>query len=453
MASTVAQHLFDRRTVLKGAAAAGALQVASPFIIAARGETPIRIGMVDPFTGVYAAVAQNELIGAKLAVEQINAKGGVLGRPIELLVEDSANDVGTGVQKTRKLIERDQVSFIIGDVNSGIAQAIAQVTAEKKVLHVVSGGHTDSITGKDCKWNVYRVCNTTRMEANSVTDLLFNKYGKKWHFITPDYAFGHTLYDACAANLKKLGGTITGNELTPLGTSDFSAYLIKARAANPDVLLLLPQGSDMVNCLKQIVQFGINKQIHVAGTQQELESLEALPPEARIGIWMFEWYWKQPNTPHLAEFVADVRKRTDGKVPTARTWFGFTSVHTYALVANREKTLDALKLAQALGDFELPPEIKLQPNKVYYRKGDHQLMTSAFVGEAQSKGKRSGGSVPGQRDRGGRQDRAAGRRHRLHAAVAGVDGRRCRQNSAATQLPLPARGESCCAVSRSDPAA
>jgi branched-chain amino acid transport system substrate-binding protein len=364
----------------------GALQVASPFIIAARGETPIRIGMVDPFTGVYAAVAQNELIGAKLAVEQINAKGGVLGRPIELLVEDSANDVGTGVQKTRKLIERDQVSFIVGDVNSGIAQAIAQVTAEKKVLHVVSGGHTDSITGKDCKWNVYRVCNTTRMEANSVTDLLFSKYGKKWHFITPDYAFGHTLYDACAANLKKLGGTITGNELTPLGTSDFSAYLIKARAANPDVLLLLPQGSDMVNCLKQIVQFGINKQIHVAGTQQELESLESLPPEARIGIWMFEWYWKQPNTPHLAEFVADVRKRTNGKVPTARTWFGFTSVHTYALVANREKTLDALKLAQALGDFELPPEIKLQPNKVYYRKGDHQLMTSAFVGEAQSKG-------------------------------------------------------------------
>jgi len=386
MASTVAHHLFDRRTVLKGAAAAGALQVASPFIIAARGETPIRIGMVDPFTGVYAAVAQNELVGAKLAVEQINAKGGVLGRPIELLVEDSANDVGTGVQKTRKLIERDQVSFIVGDVNSGIAQAIAQVTAEKKVLHVVSGGHTDSITGKDCKWNVYRVCNTTRMEANSVTDLLFTKYGKKWHFITPDYAFGHTLYDACAANLKKLGGTITGNELTPLGTSDFSAYLIKARAANPDVLLLLPQGSDMVNCLKQIVQFGINKQIHVAGTQQELESLESLPPEARIGIWMFEWYWKQPNTPHLAEFVADVRKRTDGKVPTARTWFGFTSVYTYALVANREKTLDAQKLAQALGDFELPPEIKLQPNKVYYRKGDHQLMTSAFVGEAQSKG-------------------------------------------------------------------
>src|SRR6201985_589627 len=172
---------LNRRTILKSGAAIAAAQFLSPFIITARGETPIKIGMVDPLTGVYAAVAQNEVIGAKYAVEQINAKGGVLGRQLELLVEDSANDVGTGVQKTRKLIERDNVTFIIGDVNSDIAQAMAQVTNEKKVLHVVSGGHTDGITGKDCKWNVYRVCNTTRMEANSVCELLVKQYGKKWH--------------------------------------------------------------------------------------------------------------------------------------------------------------------------------------------------------------------------------------------------------------------------------
>src|SRR5579883_3673152 len=109
---------IDRRAVLKGGAAIGALQVASPFIIAARGETPVRIGMVDPLTGVYAAPAQNEVMGARLAVDEMNAKGGILGRPVELLVEDSANDVGTGVQKARKLIDRDQVNFIIGDVNS-----------------------------------------------------------------------------------------------------------------------------------------------------------------------------------------------------------------------------------------------------------------------------------------------------------------------------------------------
>jgi branched-chain amino acid transport system substrate-binding protein len=384
---TMPSFRLDRRTVLGGAAAAGVLQIASPFIIKARGETPLRIGMVDPLTGVYAAPARNEVMGAQLAVTQVNAKGGILGRQVELLVEDSANDVGTGVQKANKLIDRDQVSFMIGDVNSGIAQALAQVTNQKKVLHIVSGGHTDPITGTDCKWNVYRVCNTTRMEANSISDLLFTKYGKKWHFITPDYAFGHTLQKALADNLRKLGGTMTGNELTPLGTTDYSAYLIKARVANPDVLLLLVQGSDMVNCLKQIVQFGIEKQIHVAGTQQELESLEGLPPEARIGIWMFEWYFKQPGVPAVENFVAEIRKVNGGKVPSARHWFGYTAAMTYALVANQEKSIDAVKLAKALGDFELPPDVKLQPNKCYYRAGDHQLMTSAFVGQAQATGK------------------------------------------------------------------
>src|ERR1700684_2226678 len=250
MTSQIFNPRLNRRTLVTGVAALGAFQVACPFIIGARGETAIRIGMVARFAVVYAAPPGNEVMGAKLAVDQINAKGGILGRQVELLVEDSANDVGTGVQKARKLIERDQVNFMIGDVNSGIAAAIAQVTAEKKILHIVSGGHTDSITGKDCKWNVFRVCNTTRMEANSVSSVLFGKYGRKWHFITPDYAFGHTLQQAGGGNLKKLGGTMTGNELTPLGTTDFSAYLIKARAANPDVLLVLPQGSDMVNCLK-----------------------------------------------------------------------------------------------------------------------------------------------------------------------------------------------------------
>ena len=107
----------------------------------------------------------------------------------------------------------------------------------------------------------------------------------------------------------------------------------------------------------------------MAGTQQELESLEAMPPEARVGIWMFEWYWKQPgNTPDLDQFVADMRKRSDGKVPTARTWFGYVTIHAYALACEKAKTIEAKAVAKALADLEMPPEIKLQPNKVYYRE-------------------------------------------------------------------------------------
>ncbi|HKI97828.1 MAG TPA: ABC transporter substrate-binding protein [bacterium] len=377
---------MNRRTLLKTGLALGATQVISaPFIIKARGEVPIKIGMVDPLTGAYAALAKNEVIGAHLAVDHVNAHGGIMGRKVELLVEDSANDVGTGVQKARKLIDRDKVSFLIGDVNSAIALALGQVSSEKGVLHVVSGGHTDAVTGKQCHWNVFRVCNTTFMETASVGKTLINKYGKKWYFITPDYAFGHTLQSGFEYQLKKYGGTEVGADLTPLGTSDFSAYLIKAQAAKPDVLIVLTAGQDAVNTLKQAVQFGLDKQMHIAGAQQELENLEALPPEARIGTWVFEWYWKQKNNHHVAKFVSEIRKRT-GKVPTARTWFGYTSAYTFALIANQEKTLNAVKLAKALQGYHLPSDVALQPGKPFYRAGDHQLMPTLFVGHAKKHG-------------------------------------------------------------------
>src|SRR5581483_7803684 len=195
-----------RRTILTTGAAAGALQLAPPFILSARGESPIKLGMVDPFTGVYAAIAQSELEGAKFAIAEINKKGGVLGRQLELLAEDSANNVGTGVQKTRKLIDRDQVNCIIGDVNSGIALAMAGVTSEKGVLHIVSGGHTDVVTGENCHWNVFRVCNSTTMAVNAIADTLIGKFGKKWYFLTPDYAYGHSVQAAFVKKLKAAGG-------------------------------------------------------------------------------------------------------------------------------------------------------------------------------------------------------------------------------------------------------
>ncbi|HYQ06513.1 MAG TPA: ABC transporter substrate-binding protein, partial [Xanthobacteraceae bacterium] len=118
-----------RRMFIQGGLALGASQViGAPFIITARGDEPVKVGMVNPLTGAIAALAQSEVDGAKYAETEINKKRGILGRPIQLLIEDSANDVGTGVQKTRKLIDRDNVNVILGDVNSGIAYAMSQVT-------------------------------------------------------------------------------------------------------------------------------------------------------------------------------------------------------------------------------------------------------------------------------------------------------------------------------------
>ena len=380
-------HTVGRRSVLKAGVAIGAMQVASPFVVKALGETPVKIGLDDPFTGTYAELGLHEKIGCQYAVDEINKKGGILGRKVELLSEDSTSaNTGTAVQKAHKLIDRDKVDFILGNVNSSMALAIGDVSSRAGVLHIVTGGHTDAVTGKDCHWNVFRVCNTTRMETNSVSKVLFNKFGKKWYFITPDYSFGHTLQQGFEASLKKFGGTEVGASLTPLGTTDYSSYLIKAQAAKPDVIIFLTAGQDAVNSLKQAVQFGLNKKFHIAGAQQELEVLEGLPPNARIGTWVFEWYWNQPNVPHVKEFVAAIRKVNHGKVPTARHWFGYASVWTCALIANEKKTLDAAKLAKGLENFQLPPEVALMPDKVFYRAGDHQLMPDLYVGHAVEKG-------------------------------------------------------------------
>src|SRR5262249_55564430 len=246
---------------------------------------------------------------------------------------------------------------------SALSVAMSQVAYEKGVMLIVPGGHTDPVTGKDCHWNVFRVCNTTRMETNSVSQLLFEKMGKKWFFITPDYAFGHTLQEGFEASLKQFGGEEVGAELTPLGATDFSPYLIKAQAAKPDVIIFLTAGQDAVNSLKQAVQFGLDKRFHIPGAQQELEVLNGLPPNARIGTWVFEWYWNQPKVPHVAEFVAAIEKKTGGHKPTARHWFGYAAAWTCALAAAETKSLDAQKMAHALEGFVLPPEVALMPDK------------------------------------------------------------------------------------------
>jgi branched-chain amino acid transport system substrate-binding protein len=377
---------IGRRNLLQAGLVMGAAQLASPFVVPARAADAVKIGVDNPLTGTYASLGKNELIGMRLAVDQINAKGGILGRNVELVVEDSTSgDAGTAVQKARKLIDGDKVDFLLGNVNSALALAMAEVANEKRILHLVPGGHTDALTGASCHWNVFRVCNMTRTEAYAVATALIKDLGRKFYYITPDYAYGHTLEAGLVKACAELGGERVGGDLTPLGTTDFSSYLIKAQAAKPDVILFLLGGDDMVNALKQAVQFGLEKKVHLAGAQQEMEVLWGLPPEARIGTWMMEWYWKQPDVPHVADFVEAVRKRS-GRAPSARTWFGFVSVWTCALGAARAKSLDAVEMARALQGFALPPEIALGPNKAFYRAGQNQLIGTLFVGNAQASG-------------------------------------------------------------------
>ena len=375
-----------RRNVLKAGAALGTASIVGPYVNFAKAADDVKIGVLEPQTGTYAALGQNEIRGAKMAAAQLNAKNGILGRKVTLHIEDTAADVGTAVQKTNKLIDRDNVSFCMGAVSSAVALAIAQAAHQKGKVYMVTGGHTDSVTGSNCRWNTFRICTTTWMLAAGIAKTLADKFGKRWYFITPDYAFGHTEQAAFAKLNKQMGGEVLGNALAPLGTTDFSSYLIKAKSANPDVLIVLQAGNDLVNCLKQASEFGMDQQMSIAGGLMELEVLQALPEKARLGWWTFEWWWDQPGVPHVKEFVADYRKEYD-TYPTARSWFGFAGLHALALGAEKAGTLDSLKVAKALEGLELPPEVALEPHHPTIRAGDHQLLATAFPGQVNATGK------------------------------------------------------------------
>jgi branched-chain amino acid transport system substrate-binding protein len=368
-----------RRTVLGGALAWSAATIGAPFPIRARGEAPVKFGMVEPLSGVYAKLAAAEVDGARLALEEVNRSGGILGRQAELLVEDSGNDADTGVGKTQKLIDHDQDDFILGNVNSAVALAMARVTNEKRKLHIVTGGHTDEITGSRCRWNVFRICKSTTMEANAIADTLIEKFGKRWYFLTPDYAYGYALQSAFEQKLRQHGGEWQG-ALIPLGTVDYSRFLLDANAYRPKVLIDIMGGDDQSHSLEQIAQFGMNQDMAVGGALFELESILSVSDAARVGWWTMEWWWNQPDVPHVKAFDDTVRKRSK-RAASARDWFGYAATRTLAAIANQEKSLDPVALAHALQGFTLPPDIALSAGRTFFRESDHQLMSPVLVGE------------------------------------------------------------------------
>ncbi|MDD2860311.1 MAG: ABC transporter substrate-binding protein [Acidiphilium sp.] len=379
---------LGRRGLIKAGAAVGAAGLlAAPKPSWAASEVPIKIGLVDPITSIFAPLGHSEIKGARFAEEEINKKGGIMSRPLQLLVEDGAGSPGTSIDKASRLLSRDKIDFLMGTVNSASSLALSQFANKHDLLFLCTGGHADAVTGKDCHWNTFRTCSTTWMLTSGDFETLFKKFGKSWYFITTDYAFGHAEQSDYTKQLKTAGGRVVGTALAPVGTTDFSSYLIDVKAKKPDFICLLLAGDDQVNCMKQISQFGINKQIPVGGALFELEQAQALPEAARYGWWTMEWYWDQPHTPHVAEFVKAYSTKYKGEYPSARSWFGYASTYAIKLAVEKAKSTNTMKVVRAMEGLVLPPEIALQPNAPEYRAADHQLMLSMFPGHVIQTGK------------------------------------------------------------------
>jgi branched-chain amino acid transport system substrate-binding protein len=373
-----------RRGLLKSGAALGA-GLAAPAGAFAQA-APVKIGHIDSTTGNFAVLGDSQIKGAQLAAKELNAKGGILGRPVQVLVEDDAGLPATAIDKAGRLLNQEKVDFFSGSTSSAVSLAVSKFAEQNGKLYMCTGGHVDKLTGSACNWATFRVCSTTWILTDGDSKILVDKFGKKWYFLTTDYAFGHSEQADYTKQVTALGGTVLGGALVPVGTTDFSSYLIQAKAAGPDVLCLLLAGDDQINAMKQITQFGINQSIAVGGALFELEQIAALPEQARYGVWTFEWYWNQPGVPHVADFVQRYNTAYPGLYPSQRSWFGYVSVHAIALGCEKANSTDSVKVAKALEGLVLPPEIALQPGAPVFRPEDHQLMLGMFPGSVNQQG-------------------------------------------------------------------
>jgi len=243
----------SRRALLKSTAGSALLAaVGMPAIVRAQADA-IRIGHLTPITGFLGPLGEYAVIGIKLAAEEVNAAGGVMGRKIELVMEDSVNPQ-TASAKAERLIERDKVAMIIGEISSASGLAIGQVANRMKTVFINTGCNSDALRGASCNPYMFHIEGANSMYVMAVGQYLLRENmvkGKKWYSLTADYAFGHDLLRVAKKFMEANGGQFAADELVPTDATDFSPYLLKIRQSQPDLVMSNLAGNQITNFIKQ----------------------------------------------------------------------------------------------------------------------------------------------------------------------------------------------------------
>ncbi|MCX7962068.1 MAG: ABC transporter substrate-binding protein [Burkholderiales bacterium] len=372
--------MTTRRDVLKaGAAAAAALGF--PAIVRTQPAT-IRIGHLTPLTGFLGALGDYAVMGIRLAADEINAAGGVLGRRLELISEDSVNPA-TATTKAQRMIERDGVEFLMGEINSASAKAIMQVAARNRKFYLQIGARSDVLRGADCNRYTFHVDIPVTVMVNAAGQALLREglvKGKRYFSLTADYLFGHDLAKAAKAFMAANGAVHVGDDLVATDVTDFSPYLLKIRQAKPDLVATNLAGNQVTNFVKQYAEFGLPYPI--AGFNLNTADAWAAGEGNLAGIWPTVWH-HELDTPGSRAFVAAFRKRY-GKPPENHAWISYVSLKIMAQAIAATRGTDTEKL---IGYFESQAEFDLlKARKGYFRAWDHQLVQEAYPFTVKPKG-------------------------------------------------------------------
>jgi branched-chain amino acid transport system substrate-binding protein len=344
---------------------------------------PIRLGNIEPLSGPYADSGLDEMEGAQLANEEFNARGGVLGRKVEMITEDAPSNPGIGVQKARKLVERDKVHFLTGTLTSSVTVAVSDYAASEKILFMAFGSHADETTGAKSHRTTFRTTAQNYMLSTAVaTWVATNWKPKTVYHLTADYNWGHSARDSMNRVFGRLGVKEAGNDFFPLGTSDFSSYLIKARGAAPDALVCNAYGADQINCVKQFKEFGLGQSIRLCGPLSGTPMMKGIGTAAD-GVWGLSWHSTvdTPGSKRLREAL--MKRYASGKKPewrpSYRHYLGYVT-HVQLLEAiGRAKSTDKCAVIKALEGWKFDG-LKWNPSE--WRAWDHQHVHDVIVAKA-----------------------------------------------------------------------
>ena len=255
-----------RRGLFRVLVCASIIALAAGFILPGShvlAEEKMVVGVLCPLTGPYSFEAEGQANFAQLAAEEINAAGGVLGRKMEIVVEDTMLKPGIGVQKARKLIDQG-VKYLTGGVSSSVVLAVSKVANEAGVLHLGIGGSND-LTGENCNKHHFNMDTAAYQMATGTGAIVVDqlKLPKDWFCITADYTWGHTCLDSVKRMLGKRGGKVVGNIMVPITEQDFSSALTKAMASNAPVLCVIVYGSGQGKVLQQAHEFGLKNKMKI----------------------------------------------------------------------------------------------------------------------------------------------------------------------------------------------
>src|SRR5215475_1191522 len=373
---------YDRRTLLKaGAAFAGASAIGFPAVVSGQTDA-IKIGHLTPLTGFLGALGAYAQLGIRMAEEEINASGGVMGRQLDILSEDSVNPA-TAATKAQRMLDQDGVAFLMGEINSASALTIMQVAERNKRLFVQIGARSDALRGKNCNKYTFHVDIPNTVMVNAVGKALVRKKmvkDKKFFTLTADYIFGHDLLNAAKRFFAANGGNLIGDELIATDVTDFSPYLLKIRQARPDVVCSNLAGNQVTTLIKQYAEFGLPYPI--VGFNLNTADAWAAGEGNLAGTWPTVWYHTL-DVPASKTFVTDFTKK-HGKPPENHAWIEYISFKVMAQAMNEAKSTDTDKL---IAHFEKQAEFDiLKARKGYFRSWDHQLIQEAYPFTVKAKG-------------------------------------------------------------------